>query len=289
MRDPRIDRLARVIVRYSLELREGQTFLITSGAVAEPLVQALYEETLEVGAHPMLDLMLEGTQEAFFRLAGDEQLDWVSPTQRWAFEHADARIRVLSDTNTRELSGVSPEKQTRRQRAMHPYMTKMMERSAAGELRWNVTLFPTNAYASDASMSLRDYEDFIFRACLCDDVVIADELMQLDTEMGQARPRYTHENHLHVGDDRSTRQDGSHAGLHCLGVKPGQTVELEIGRGVDHAPHQRPLLGGVGVRPRLAIDDGEGIVLDLLTGLGQLFGDGVGHSACAARPWSGTG
>jgi aminopeptidase len=168
MRDPRVDRLARVIVRYSLELEEGQTFLITSGANAEPLVQALYEEALEVGAHPMLDLMLEGTQEAFFRLAGDEQLDWVSPTQRWAFEHADARIRVLSDTNTRELSGVSPEKQTRRQRAMHPYMTKMMERSAAGELRWNVTLFPTNAYASEASMSLRDYEDFIYRACLCD-------------------------------------------------------------------------------------------------------------------------
>ena len=108
MRDPRIDRLARVIVRYSLELREGQTFLISSGAVAEPLVQALYEEALDAGAHPMLDLSLEGTQTAFFRLANDEQLDWVSPTQRWAFEHADARMRILSDTNTRELSGVPP-------------------------------------------------------------------------------------------------------------------------------------------------------------------------------------
>ena len=37
---------------------------------------------------------------------------------------------------------------------MHPYLTKMMERSAEGSLRWNVTLFPTNAYASEASMSL---------------------------------------------------------------------------------------------------------------------------------------
>ena len=57
-------------------------------------------------------------------LASDEQLDWVSPTQRWAFEHADARMRILSDTNTRELSGVPPERQTRRQKAMHPYMTQ---------------------------------------------------------------------------------------------------------------------------------------------------------------------
>ena len=168
MRDPRIEGLAKVIVRYSLELREGQTFMISSGAVAEPLVQALYEETLRAGAHPVLDLSLEGTQSAFFELASDAQLEWVSPPSRWAFDEADARMRILSDTNVRELSGVPPDRQTRRQKAMHPHMQRMMERSAAGDLRWNVTLFPTNAYASEASMSLSDYEDFYYRACLCD-------------------------------------------------------------------------------------------------------------------------
>ena len=45
----------------------------------------------------------------------------------------------------------------------------MMERSAAGEFRWCYTLFPTNAYASEAEMSLADYEDFYFGACLADD------------------------------------------------------------------------------------------------------------------------
>ena len=80
--------------------------MISGGAVAEPLIQALYEETLEVGAHPVLDVSLEGTQEAFFRLANDAQLDFVSPQAAWAFEGADARIRILSDTNVRELSSV---------------------------------------------------------------------------------------------------------------------------------------------------------------------------------------
>ena len=120
MRDPRVDRACRVLVRYSLELQEGQIFVIQGGAAAEPLVQALYEEVLEAGAHPIVDVSLEGTQAAFFRLAGDEQLDWVSPQAAWAFENADARIRILSDTNTRELSSVPPERQTRRQKAMHP-------------------------------------------------------------------------------------------------------------------------------------------------------------------------
>jgi aminopeptidase len=45
----------------------------------------------------------------------------------------------------------------------------MMERSAAGEFRWCYTIFPTNAYASEAEMSLDAYEDFYFGACLADD------------------------------------------------------------------------------------------------------------------------
>jgi aminopeptidase len=44
-----------------------------------------------------------------------------------------------------------------------------MERSAEGSFRWCYTLFPTGAYASEAEMSLADYEDFYFGACLADD------------------------------------------------------------------------------------------------------------------------
>ena len=168
MRDPRVDGLAKVLAQYSLELQPGQICLIQGGAAAEPLMQALYEQVLEAGAHPIVDMAMEGAQAAFFARANDEQLEWIAPPSQWAIDNVDARIRVLSDTNTRELSSVPPEKQTRRQKAMHPLMQRMMERSAAGELNWNVTLFPTNAYASAAAMSLADFEDFYYRACLTD-------------------------------------------------------------------------------------------------------------------------
>jgi aminopeptidase len=86
----------------------------------------------------------------------------------WAAEEADARLRVMADTNTRALSGVDPSRQTRRQSAVKPLMETMMRRSASGELRWALTLFPTQAYAAEADMSLAEYEDFFYRACLCD-------------------------------------------------------------------------------------------------------------------------
>ena len=47
---------------------------------------------------------------------------------------------------------------------MHTFMT----RAAAGELRWVVAPFPTNALAQDAEMGLREYEEFVYGACLPD-------------------------------------------------------------------------------------------------------------------------
>jgi aminopeptidase len=44
-----------------------------------------------------------------------------------------------------------------------------MRRAATGEYRWALTLFPTNAYAAEAGMSLADYEDFYYSACLATD------------------------------------------------------------------------------------------------------------------------
>jgi aminopeptidase len=44
-----------------------------------------------------------------------------------------------------------------------------MKRAAEGEFRWCYTLFPTSAYASEAEMSLADYEDFYYGACLATD------------------------------------------------------------------------------------------------------------------------
>ena len=92
---------------------------------------------------------LEGQTPAFFERASDEQIEWISPAQRWIAEEADARIRLMASENTRELSGVDPARQTLRQKATSPLMEAMMARAAAGEHRWALTIFPTNAYASE--------------------------------------------------------------------------------------------------------------------------------------------
>jgi len=55
-----------------------------------------------------------------------------------------------------------------RNQAQAEIMRIYAQRAAAGELRWVGTLFPTNAHAQDAEMSLSEYEDFVYGACLPD-------------------------------------------------------------------------------------------------------------------------
>ena len=168
MRDPRIEGLAKVLTQYSVEIQPGQVCEIAATTAAEPLVKAIYEAVLDAGGHPIVNLAVNGQQASFFERASDAQIGWISPAEQWVVENADARIRILSETNTKELSGVAPEKQQILQRARRDLIKRMMERSAEGELRWNVTMFPTDAYAAGASMSQSSFEDFLYRACLVD-------------------------------------------------------------------------------------------------------------------------
>jgi aminopeptidase len=167
--DPRTQNLARILVGYSTKVKEGEVVSIDGESAAAPLLLAVYEEVLKAGGNPVLNVALDGQIAAYFKHASDKQLEWISPFAEWMVDNADVRIAIGASTNTRELSGVPPERQTLRQSATGHLMNRAMERSASGDFRWVYTLFPTSAYASEAEMSLADYEDFYYSACLADD------------------------------------------------------------------------------------------------------------------------
>jgi aminopeptidase len=169
VRDQRAEALAQILVRYSTKVERGETVMIGGASSAEPLLLAIYEEVLRAGGNPIMQMAPEEAAASFYRLASDEQLDWISPTNAWVYEHADVVIRVISDDNTRALSSADPAKQARAQQSRKQLSDTMMRRAAAGELRWVLTAFPTHGLAGEAGMSLTEYEDFYYRACLVDD------------------------------------------------------------------------------------------------------------------------
>lgn len=168
MRDERVEKLAQILVDYSVGVKEKDLVSIRGAYVAEPLILAIYSRCLEKGAYPTIRASIPQAEPMLYRFAKDHQLDYVWETDKWMTENVDCFFSIISDTNTRQLSKIDPSKQTRVATARKPIMERFLQRAADGELRWNVTLFPTEAHAQEAEMSLAEYEDFYYGACLVD-------------------------------------------------------------------------------------------------------------------------
>ena len=165
MTDPRVERLAALIVGYSLGLSDGSVVRIDAHEPAVPLVVELYRAALAVGAHPFTNLQLDGLTEQLVALGSDEQLAYVAPPERDEVESVDALVTIWSESNTRAFSKADPSRLARLLATRRELSDRRWERIAAGELAWCGTLYPTNAHAQDADMSLAEYEDFVYRAC----------------------------------------------------------------------------------------------------------------------------
>jgi aminopeptidase len=163
--DPRIERLAGLLVDYSLALRENQVLRIDSLDAGSPLVLALYDAALRAGALPYTNIALSGLGENLLLEGSDEQLAYISPIQWEEIERLDALVTVWSETNTRALSRVEPTRHAAYIAAQRRLSNRRWERISAGEMSWCGTLFPTNAHAQEAEMSLADYESFVYAAC----------------------------------------------------------------------------------------------------------------------------
>lgn len=168
MTDPRVQKLAELLVQYSVEVKKGDKVWLQGPTTAAPLIREVYKQVLLAGGLPFTMLSLPDGQELLYRYASDEQLQFVPEPYRQLVETFDVNIVILGDENTKALSNLDPARMVLRRRAFTAINHTFLERAARKELRWTLSLYPTNAYAQDAEMSLSEYEDFAYNACLPD-------------------------------------------------------------------------------------------------------------------------
>ena len=168
MVDPRLEKQAEVLVRYSTEVQPGQWVLIQSDLVAVPLAREVSLAVLRAGGHPTVLYGDGGNTDRYLKTASDAQLEWVSPLHRQAIEQADVIISLWASENTRSLTNTDPAKMARAQKAQGHLLETLIRRMAADEVHWVGTQFPAQGDAQEAEMSLSEYEDFVFGAMLLD-------------------------------------------------------------------------------------------------------------------------
>jgi aminopeptidase len=164
MPDPRITKLAKVLVHYSLQIKPGQQVLLQTTPLADELSLAFFEEAVKAGAHILIQNGIPGTNEIFLKNASEEQLDFEMPIRRNIYETFDARMVIEAASNTRELAGVDPKRIARNRKTYASLFKLFTDRLAKGEMKWCLTVYPTEAMAQEANMSLSDYREFVYGA-----------------------------------------------------------------------------------------------------------------------------
>lgn len=170
-----LDRWADVLVRHATDVKVGDIVRISSQPDANPLLEAVYRKVLQAGGNPIVSCRPEFLAEAFYETAQAHQLDWTNPFTQLETELVDATIKIAASTNLRSLDKFPTAVTQRAARAQGKSRELFYQRAAVADdpsidptlkpLLWTTTLFPTNAYAQDAGMSLADYCAFVIRAC----------------------------------------------------------------------------------------------------------------------------
>lgn len=168
MVDPRITKLAHVLLHYSCNVKRKQLVKIIGALESIPIMKEIFAEAVKIGAHPYTRIVDEEFEEIFFKNAQGDQLTYISPLDDFEIGKIDTLIAIRAPKNTNMLAGVDPKKQALMFKAHAKISQKFSRRAAAGELSWVVTQFPSNASAQDAGMSLTDYAEFVYKACMVD-------------------------------------------------------------------------------------------------------------------------
>ena len=168
MKDPRIEKLASLLLNYSIAVKPKQRILINGESGSEPLLMELFNQCLQAGAYPFVATYPDSYFPSVIRYAQPEQFPYILEPYLNMVKTCDARIRIQGETNTKELSQFDPEKIAKYYAESGKVTNLMLDREVKGEMKWVLALFPTQAYAQDAEMSLAEYEDFVYTACMPD-------------------------------------------------------------------------------------------------------------------------
>lgn len=160
-----LNRYARLLVQYCLDLQQGERLFVRSTTLAEPLVREVYREALRLGATVDTELEFREQQRILYLEGKESQLQHLSPLYRQAIESYDAYLHIRAPFNLREGQANDPEKYKVRQAAHAAILKRYFERTADRSLKRNLCEFPTQAGAQEAGMSLEAYEAFIYNAC----------------------------------------------------------------------------------------------------------------------------
>ena len=165
MKDPRVSKLAKNLLDYSLELKAGENLLIELFDDGEELVKELVKETYRIGAKPFVSIKHRELHRELLLGTNAEHMAQIAKYEAARMKEMDAYISVRGFTNSLEFSDI-PSKKMSIYRAN--WVKPVHFDIRVTNTKWCLMNYPTEAMSQAANMSTEQFEDFYFNVCTLD-------------------------------------------------------------------------------------------------------------------------
>ncbi|MBR0577031.1 aminopeptidase [Proteiniclasticum sp. BAD-10] len=182
MRDERLEKLARILVNYSTEVKPGDFVYVRADEVATPWAKAVVREAVKAGGHVEVVLTSEEINEVILKESTADQLHEGSLINETLLARADVWLTAWGSRNPKYGSNIDAQKVKDASIGAKGWRKFYSERMGDGSLRWCGTQFPAMGDAQEAGMSLEEYEDFVYGAGLLNEEDPAAEWRRISKE-----------------------------------------------------------------------------------------------------------
>jgi aminopeptidase len=163
MYDERFDKLAKLLVEYSIRLKRNETVLIEAFDIPDEMTVALIRAARKAGGVPFAQVNHARVNRALALEASDRQLKIMATHELARMKKMNAYIAMRGSHNITELADVPPERMQLIGKKMRPVQDQRVKRT-----KWVVLRWPTPSMAQLAGMSTEAFEDFFFDVCTLD-------------------------------------------------------------------------------------------------------------------------
>ncbi|MHC4218547.1 MAG: aminopeptidase [Planctomycetota bacterium] len=183
MIDPRMQKLADLLIRHSVKLAKGEHVLIEPFDIPEEMVIATIAAARRAGGHPHVALRTQRVLGALYDDAGDDALKAWADGDAFRMKQMQAYIGLRGSHNVSEHAGISADQMKRVARL---YQKPVHFEQRVPHTKWCVLRWPTPAMAQLAQMSTEAFEDFYFNVCTLDYAKMESALQPLADRMRSA-------------------------------------------------------------------------------------------------------
>ncbi len=162
MIDPRVTKLADVLVNYSCALKPGERLLIEAIDVPHEFTCECIRLARQAGGVPLVKLESNRVKRALMLHGTHEGWDLIADVERHAMENAQCYIGARGNPNASETADVPGDLQ----RLYESTLWKRVHLDVrVKKTRWVVLRWPSPSMAQMAEMSTDAFEDFFFKVC----------------------------------------------------------------------------------------------------------------------------